>query len=189
MTNLHNVTSIGNECFRWDSDLVSLDFSSNLKTIGNYAFNPANKIEYISTETIYPTSIGNDAFSGCSLLKGRINLSECTTIGSAAFYGCASLTSIGSLSSELTSIKGWTFYNCGFTGNLDIPASVTSIGDGCFRHLQSLTSLTFNSTTPPTRNGDTQFEESTYTIYVPASAVETYKNAWGSVTSRIQAKP
>lgn len=189
VSNLDNVITVGNECFRYDGALTSLDFSSNLKSIGNYAFHGCNKIEYISTETIYPTSIGNYAFYGCSLLKGRIDLSQCTTIGGNAFQGCTSLTSIGSLSPELITISAFAFCETGLTGNLDIPASVASIGGDSFRYMSALTSLTFNSLTPPERTGNTHFNNSTYIIYVPASAVETYKNAWGDVASRIQAKP
>jgi len=188
VSKLGNVTSVGIECFCWDNALTSLDFSNKLKTISNEAFKGVSEIEYISTETIYPTYIGESAFESCTSLKGRIDLSQCTSIGNGAFYGCTSLTSIGTLNSELTSIGGWTFFNTGITGNLDIPASVTSIGDACFRKMTSLTSLTFNSLTPPTRNGDTQFNEATYIIYVPASAVQTYIDAWG-MSNRIQAKP
>lgn len=188
VSKLGNVISVGSQCFIWDNALTSLDFSNKLKTINNEAFKGVSAIEYISTETIYPTYIGEDAFNNCSSLKGRIDLSQCTTLKGGAFNSCSSLTSIGTLNSELTSIGAWAFFNTGITGNLDIPESVTSIGDGCFRRMRSLTSLTFNSLTPPTRNGDTQFEESSYIIYVPASAVQTYIDAWG-MNNRIQAKP
>jgi len=189
ISKLGNVTSVGNECFRYDNMLTSLDFSSNLKSIGNLAFQNCSNIEYISTETIYPTSIMDGAFSGCSKLKGRINLSECTTIGGNAFFNCTALTSIGSLSPELTTINAFAFYKTGLTGNLDIPSSVASIGGDSFRYMSALTSLTFNSLTPPERTGNTHFNNSTYIIYVPASAVETYKSVWTDVASRIQAKP
>jgi len=189
VSNLDNVITVGNECFRYDSELTSLDFSSNLKSIGNYAFSGCNKVEYISTETIYPTSIGNHAFDGCSLLKGRIDISQCKSLNGYTFFNCSSLTSIGSLNLELTSIGQHDFNNCGLTGNLDIPVSVTSLGDSCFRNMKSLTSLTFNSDTPPTRSGSSHFDGSSYIIYVPASAVDTYKVTWTNVASRIQAKP
>ncbi len=189
VSKLENITSVGNECFRYDNGLTSLDFSSNLKSIGNSVFQTCNNIEYISTETIYPASIGYDAFNGCSKLKGRIDLSQCTSIGNAAFQGCTSLTSIGTLSPELTTISAFAFCKTGLTGNLDIPASVASIGGDSFRYMSALTSLTFNSLTPPERTGNTHFNNSTYIIYVPASAVETYKSVWADVASRIQAKP
>ena len=191
VSKLGNVTTIGTECFRYNEGLTSLDFSSNLKTINNYAFDDLKSIEYVSTETIYPTYIGYCAFYNCISLKGRIDLSLCTNLGTYAFQNCSSLTSIGSLNSTLTEIPESCFLGCtGLTGNIDIPESVTILGRDCFYGCTSLTSITFYSLTPPTY-GAASLIGASYIIYVPASAVDTYKVAWpwNEITSRIQAKP
>jgi hypothetical protein len=97
------------------------------------------------------TSIGDDAFNYCSSLTEITIPNSVTSIGSSAFRGCSSLK-------EIT-----------------IPNSVTSIGYDAFEYCHKLISITLKSENPPKMyylgyNGK---------IYVPSSAVETYKTAEG----------
>jgi hypothetical protein len=78
--------------------------------------------------------------------------------------------------------------------SIDLPASVTSIGNYAFSECSSLTSITIRSTTPPTLDSSHYTFPNTsqnYIIYVPASAVDTYKTTseWSTWASKIQAIP
>ena len=185
------ITTIPDNIFEGCSKLTTINITwENIVQINQRAFFGCNLLTYQGTINLSScTSIGSGAFYGCSSITS-IDVSSCESIGNVAFYGCTSLTSIGTLNSELTSIGSWCFYNCSsLTGNLDIPESVTSLGDGCFAGCTSLTSITFNSLIPPTRSGTSQFNQASYIIYVPSSAVNTYKSQWSNVSSRIQPIP
>ena len=102
------------------------------------------------------------------------------------------VTSI-TIPSSVTTISYGAFYQSKLT-SIDLPASVTSIGNYAFSGCSSLTSITIRATTPPTLDsayGSTFPSTSGYTIYVPASAVNTYKTTsrWSYWASKIQAIP
>lgn len=72
-----------------------------------------------------------------------------------------------------------------------VGTDITGIGSGAF-NTSNLTSATCLSTTPPNIADSTSFgggSSQIYPIYVPSSAVNTYKTAsiWASLASRIQA--
>lgn len=124
------------------------------------------------------TSIQAQAFLNCSSLTSVDLSPNITSIGDYTFQNCTSLTSIGDLS-NIASIGNYTFYNCnGITGNIDIGSSCISLGIECFRGMSGLQTMTFMGTTPPTC-GSNVFANSTFTIRVPQSALETYKTADG----------
>jgi len=137
------------------------------------------------------TSIGDTAFYGCTSLTSIDIPSGVTSIGSYTFSNCTSLTSID-IPSGVTSIGGGAFYGCTSLTSIDIPSGVTSIGSRAFSGCTSLTSITVNATTPPTLANANAFNNTNdCPIYVPSSAVNTYKTAsiWTSLASRIQAIP
>ncbi len=74
--------------------------------------------------------------------------------------------------------------------SVSISSGVTYIGDRAFNN-NSLTSVTVNATTPPTLGTDVFYNTNNCPIYVPASAVDTYKastsTGWSEYASRIQA--
>lgn len=105
--------------------------------------------------------------------------------------GQSKITSIN-IPSSVTTISYGAFYQSKLT-SIDLPASVTSIGNYAFYYCSSLTSITIRSTTPPTLDSSysSTFPSTSqsYTIYVPASAVDTYKTTskWSTWASKIQA--
>ena len=106
--------------------------------------------------------------------------------------GQSKITSIN-IPSSVTTIAYGAFYQSKLT-SIDLPASVTSIGNYAFYNCSSLTSITIRSTTPPTLDSSyysTFPTTSQYKIYVPASAVNTYKTTerWSYYSSKIQAIP
>lgn len=107
--------------------------------------------------------------------------------------GQSQITSI-TIPNSVTTIETYAFYGSKLT-SIDLPASVTSIGNQAFYSCSSLTSITIRSTTPPTLGSSYSNTFPTtsqnYTIYVPASAVNTYKTTskWSNWASKIQAIP
>ena len=144
-----------------------------------------------------------------------------TSIGFKVIYSCTGLTTLNynAIDAERASNStGYLFGDNGFLttvniGNnvqkipacflrsatavtsIDLPASVTSIGNYAFNGCSSLTSITIRATTPPTLDSSyaNTFPTTSqnYTIYVPASVVNTYKTTskWSTWASKIQAIP
>ena len=124
-------------------------------------------------------------FYGCSNFKS-VDLKGVKKLTGGSFTSLPSLTTV-TMYEGLTSIDA-AFSNSGLT-SVVIPASVTYLAAGAFAECP-LTSITFLGTTPP--NGDDDaFYGTDCPIYVPASAVETYKTStvWGSLADRIVAAP
>ncbi len=135
---LGNVVSIGDEAFKDNATLVSVDMTDR---IPNYNFVKVNAI----------TTIGAGAFEGCTALESVVLGPSVSTIGNRAFFGCTSLTEIefpasvrelgvnsfnGSssltdvyLNEGLEKIGMGSFTNTG-ARNIVIPSTVTMIGVG-----------------------------------------------------------
>lgn len=176
----------------------------------------SNSFEYCSASTL---SFGNgtiisngdvnaSTFKNCRI--SNINLNGVTQIGDFAFYQAGGFTSItipssvtnlgdyafvGTSLTALTldyssncTVGGYTFASLSGLKTVNITNRVVSIGNNAFRNCSNLTSITVNRTTPPSL-GESAFYGSTCPIYVPASAVNTYKSAsdWTSYADRIQA--
>lgn len=165
---------------------------------------PWREIEVFAStaKTVYPAAVGNDTFS--LGVKGQV---PCTF---KLIDGITSLGTIGDGWHSIFALKyqfngGFTKIGQGcFTGStnlqvLDFPSTLTEIRDRAFDGCTALKSLLFRSATPPTlytpsqTNAlDTLYSVNTsFKIYVPASAVNTYKAAtgWSTYASLIQAIP
>ena len=83
------------------------------------------------------------------------------------------------------------FGSCTSLSSVTIGNSVTSIGYMAFRDCSSLTSITCLALEPPVLNGGVFVNTNNCQIYVPASAVDVYKEStstgWSEYASRIQA--
>ena len=90
----YSVTSIGDNAFKYSSDLTSVTIPESV------------------------TSIGSGAFSGCSSLTSITIPNSVTSIGYSAFSGCSGLTTI-SIPNTVVSIANTAFENC---NNLDYNA-------------------------------------------------------------------
>lgn len=160
------------------------------------------------TTITIPGSVENlhSTFSGCSALRS-ITIPNSVKYMSFAFKDCTSLETItipGSVidmedafwNSGLSSVVisegvtnlDYAFLNCHNLTSIEIPSSVNSMEDS-FSSCTSLTSIYCKPTTVPS------ISEYTFTnvpselkIYVPTSAVDTYKSAdiWSSYSSKIQ---
>ena len=116
--NDYSITSIGNQAFRYNMSLRSVEIPNTITSIGNYAFDACSNLTNVDfSKATGLTSIGIDAFFGCSNLTGITIPNSVTSIGRDAFHGCRSLISI------------------------TIPTSVTSIGHYAFQYCDALTNI------------------------------------------------
>ena len=123
-------------------------------------------------------------FAGAGLTSYTIP-SEVTKIGSKVFQNNTDLTSLvipeGVTEVGASAMEGMT----GLT-KLTLPAGLTSIGSNAFRGCANLTEIRIEEAdTPPTLNGDDQFDGSTCSIYVPLGTLADYKTQWSDYEKRI----
>jgi hypothetical protein len=111
-----------------------------------------------------------------------------THIGEWAFSGCESLASI-TLPAGLTAIGNKAFSGCESLESITLPASLTAIGMMAFGDCLRLASISVLAIKPPALGGILWFTSQPTVIYVPASAVDAYKQAegWKDYADRIHA--
>lgn len=197
-------TKIPGWCFQGCTALAGYAIQSNVRAIGAGAFYESGLVSMAVPDTV--TSIGYQAFGSCdpltslSIGSGVTEIPDgmciydgslasvtlpgtITAIGLGAFQFCTKLTDI-TLPSGLKTIGSVAFMGSGLT-SLDVPASVESIGPSA---IEGGIPVTVRATTPPSITSDT-FVSTPSHIYVPASAVDTYKAAtgWSAYSSVIEA--
>jgi uncharacterized protein YjdB len=156
------VTSIENNSFHNNDNLIGITISSGITSIGNDAFFSCDNLSSIIISDSV-TSIGNGVFYACINLSSITIPDSVTSIGENVFGSCKSLTSI-TIPNSVTSIGQRAFSqsglisitlpdsvskinDCTFSGSIsltsvNIPNSVTSIGNYAFDGCTSLTSIT-----------------------------------------------
>lgn len=139
--------------------------------------------------------IMSHAFSGFTNMSAITVPDTLEVIDTHAFYHNYRLATFP-YASSLTRIGDFAFSFCHSLTSATIPSGVTSIGQWAFEDCTGLTSVTMEDSTPPTLGNYAFYnqygtEQLNITIYVPANAVETYKQAtnWSDYASRIQAIP
>lgn len=111
-------------------EMVTFEKDSQLKQIGNFAFNGCEKLTTIELpETV--NQIGSSAFRGCKALKSIAIPDNVLTIAPHTFYDCKALTTI-KLGNKLTKIGTEAFSACESINNVVIPASVKTIEKAAF---------------------------------------------------------
>jgi hypothetical protein len=102
-----------------------------------------------------------------------------TTIDYYAFNYCQGLTSI-TIPESITTIKECAFYLCSRLACVNLLTSTVVIEKYAFSMCSALTTITCPSTTPPAMYYEECFDSPHYetaTLHVPASAVDSYRNA------------
>lgn len=153
--------------------------------IGNASFfRNSNLVEVIGGENV--VSIGNYAFYGCGLLGNCEPLSATLTIGREAFRVCENLSELG-LSESLETILYGAFWGCSSLTNVVIPQNIKTIGGYAFYDCDAMQSVKLMPITPP--SGSSNMFDSGVTIYVPQSALDTYKTTsyWSTYKSAMVA--
>ena len=192
------------------SKLTTINIPASVENIGEDAFT-CFFLESISVAdgNTHFTTDGNVALltsDGTTLLTyARANTETTsyavpngvTRIGADAFNGSRNLTEV-TLPEGLKTICDNAFYDCDAITDIAIPATVESIGEWCFGRCYKLATIrvfrgTANGITAIGKDafylGDGTYVASSRRIYVPLSALETYRNAenWTAYTSWIVA--
>lgn len=189
--NLPKCTEISNNAFNSCTNLTTISLPKCV-TVGVSAIN-VTKIQTLDLPEC--VTISNDGLRNNGFLT-TVNLPKCQTIGTQAFIACNNLTSIDLPS--IVTINSRAFNNSGGTllATVVLGENIAEIGTSAFMGCTSLESFTVKATTPPTL-GTGVFTNTpiagsgTGKIYVPASAVDTYKAAsgWSTYASHIEAIP
>jgi len=190
ITSVHipaSVTSIAENAFKGCTNLTSVTFAtgSQLKTIGNRAFDSCERLTSISIPNSV-TSIGGWAFHGSGLASINIPAGV-TSIGNEVFRWCTSLTNVTfATGSKLTSIADSMFYDCTNLASITIPASVTSIGSGVFGGSTSLVTVTFaaGSAITSANFGYNAFPGDLKEAYLAGGAGTYTKDEWSTWTKQ-----
>lgn len=133
------VTSIADRAFYSKSAITDITISSNIKTIGKYAFTGCSNLKSVTFEGDVE-SIGDYAFQSCSSLTS-INLPNTVTeIGKYTFRYCRHLTSV-TLGDNTVSIGEEAFMQCTRLASINFPATLTTIGPSAFGYCEALTSV------------------------------------------------
>ncbi|ELP84356.1 hypothetical protein EIN_279160 [Entamoeba invadens IP1] len=135
-----SVTSIGNDCFSYCSNLTSVLIPSSVTSIASWCFNGCSNLSSITIPSSVK-SIGYYCFNGCISLSSVTIPTSVTSISDFCFGECNSLSSV-TIPPSITSINKSCFSGCSSLSSITIPSSVTSIGDRCFSECYSLTSVT-----------------------------------------------
>ena len=132
------------------------------------------------------TEVSKYTFTGCEDLIRIIIPQNVNIIDEHAFQDCTNLARI-TLNTSLTTIGIYAFGNCSSLKTITIPSSVTTIRGSAFYLCKILSTIYCTPTTPPTGLDNYTFE-TTCKIYVPLSAVSSYKyrESWSKYASQIE---
>lgn len=178
-----SMTAIPEELFYQDRQLADITLPTAFVTIGKRAFVQTA----IKTMTLPATikEIGESAFSKCHQLTNMVIPESVTELSTSLFEDCSVLTSV-SLPATLTRIGNRSFYNCPSLESVVLPTTIKTIGAGAFNSCSKLMYVYSLATTPGTIEGnpdswygydkDAFYDiKLTTTLYVPETAVDTYK--------------
>lgn len=177
------LTSISNAQFQRCTALTSVTLPDTVTVLQNYAFDNCTSLTTINLDDI--AVIGTSAFRNDIKLVGDINMPKLVTMeGGFARTQIESVTSLG----KITATPGDAFNGCTNLKYVTLPDTLTAMGTGSFRGCTALEWMVFQCPTPPTIGYNAlSTGNSTFLIYVPDDAVETYRTAdeWGSYSDRI----
>ena len=105
--------------------ILPADYNSENYAIGNDVFRENTALTSIEIPNSV-TSIGEGAFAYCSGLTSVVIPNSVTSIGNYAFYNCENIVS-AEIPNSVTSIGGYAFKGCTGLTSIEIPYSVTSI--------------------------------------------------------------
>lgn len=151
---VYEVNGVTENAFSGSKKLLSVEMSNSVKTIGYYAFSRCVALtSVVMSESL--THIPECAFYECRKLMS-INVPEnVVSIGEMAFTGCLSLEAI-MLPSTIKFLDNSAFFSCINLKSVVCQAvSVPTLGRAVFKNIP--------------------LDEAT--LYVPASALEDYKNS------------
>ena len=157
--------------------------------IGTFAFNSLATLKSVDVAGSVE-NIGQGAFANCPKLMNVTIDDGVKCIDEHAFYNCTELTNIA-IAQSVTTIAGYAFNGCSSLEAITIPEQVDYIGEYAFADCNNLEVVYCLSESPATLGNNYVFDanNNSLTIYVPASAVDAYRNAngWRSIANKISA--
>ena len=136
-----SVTALDEDAFIFNPGITRVELSSNLESIGPWAFYGCTGL----TEIVLPsslTTIDEKAFGATGLTSIAIP-SGVTTIAESAFTGCENLSKV-TLPSGVESIGDSAFSGCTALTSVNIPATVATVGMSAFEGCSSLAQITLH---------------------------------------------
>ena len=188
---LYTLTAIGEQAMMGCRSLTSLVLPASVQTFGEGAFAICTTLASINIpEGITLIPVG--CFGYCPKLNNVTLPSSVIVIDKMGFFGCSGMTAI-TLNEGLTTIGERAFFDCSKLTSITIPSTVTYIGDRAFggrsaTDRSQIDAYHMKSMVPPTLQG-TLYEAQdgvNPVIYVPAGALDAYKNAPGWSSLNIQ---
>lgn len=161
---------------------IDLRYNQKLQYIKlNLPPSDGGEISVYLPETYEGNKLSDIGLTYCSRIYGKHASSDhrCWIVDGkltdAASYGLTTYT----IPDNVTSIEDWAFSYCKSLESVTIPKNVASIGNGAFAYGARGKVLYCKPITPP--KFSSAYHSSTYIakIYVPHSAVDAYKNAYG----------
>ncbi len=154
-----NCSSINNGAFR-ASSLTSVSLPSNLRSIGNSAFESCPALTSIDLSYCTNLSLISEfAFYQCNKLES-VDLSYCSTLTEIqryVFSDCSEITSVF-LPNSLTEIGAIAFGRCSKLDLISFPSNLKNISVQAFKGCSALTSVDFSNCTELTSIKANAFE-------------------------------
>ena len=183
----HNAQSSNHWLCGLDVEHITIDEGAS--DIGTFAFNSLATLKSVDVAGSVE-NIGQGAFANCPKLMNVTIDDGVKCIDEHAFYNCAELTNI-TIAQSVTTIAGYAFNGCSSLEAITIPEQVNYIGEYAFADCNNLEVVYCLSESPATLGNNYVFDanNNSLTIYVPASAVDAYRNAngWRSIANKISA--
>ena len=173
------------------------EFGAGTTEIGTKAFSDCNEM-ILTSLPVDLKSIGEFAFLFCESIELTSLPNKITNIPRMAFMGCKNIETM-TLPTGLKSIDYDAFADCEYLETIIIPTGIININACSFAGCKNLKEITILATKPPVipsrEIGDIErvFEAEclpeTCILYVPASAVNTYKNSDWNIIFNNKIKP
>lgn len=175
--------------------LTSYDFPDTISKVTWGVFNSCTSLIKVSFSK--KTTIFDGGFSDCSSLQSISFEGKGEGLETVpTFQNCQALTVIDiSKATKIKEIPQRFLYRCANIGEITIPVSVETINPQAFLYCSSLKTVICQPTTPPILlsiySGQPDvfsYTNNNLSIYVPASSLEEYKNAytWQPYANRIK---
>lgn len=192
---------ISDYAFAYYYKLTSVSIPRSLLRIGKDAFEGCDNIKKVEIKSVklwcgilFENELANPlSIAGELYLNGekvsQLEISSVEEIYNYAFINCTSITSLVA-DNALTAIGTDSFRNCSSLSTVELGSGISQIGKQAFMNCKGLKSVTCKAMTPPTlgNNDVFSYNHESRKFYVPATAVEAYKNEekWSKYTSSIE---
>jgi hypothetical protein len=160
-------------------DVINFTDTYNLNSNTSYSNSTIKKVIFGKKVTVIPNNFcyNLDAITEIDIPN------SVTQIGNSSFRDCDRLTTIV-VSDSLESIDTYAFYDCISLESITLPKTIKNIKSYAFYYCNSMQSFYCKATYPPSL-GSSVFTSYLEYIYVPISALDTYKALWNDYYSKI----